>query len=751
MSKNMSLEAALDEEMRDVMALLEGRTPPSSSSLQQRIGAGRAASPAGMAQSPVRSMLDIGPPPSATARHASIAGTAAAGVTQPVRSMLDPTSPPPPPRSMLHTTSPPPTPSHMGPSHTGLRASASPPPARPGSKLNPEEAYQFEMLPSNERNALPKRVTQGEGWKKPGKSAMGSIFGEPIGRTNSAWSRRSLSQNKSGSPAGLGRSASPATAASRLNTNSVNLKTSPGVYVSGTGQVIDMASAYRRLSDAALLKSGGRLADLPTKKGANPSRGTELAPDGSERLTTDFHDEDALESSEDEDDESLTDDDWRRGRGRTRKDSDTATSMEGKTPKSLLAAAEEERKSVSSSYKVRSLLDPDPTVTVTDPSGERLSPTSLNSMRNSRHGSIHPHTSFDAGGESGISTPMDSDDEDKRSDIESAARLALTLSPIHSSPGAHRCIRQVIRGDYRKYQLEAERGLRRQRMYLVATDLSEEAAYALEWTIGTVLRDGDTLLAVYAVDEESGMGTDGAGGSIAIGDGASVMRDAAAVVRTLSNEQGLTVPGIQGVASSAASTAGSEAPTVATATTVGTAPTISAASAADAWSARNSGEGVMENPGAAASTTSVVTDTKNMDKSERERYFATQEISDRCVKLLKRTKLQVRIVVEVFHCKSPKHMITEVIDYLEPTLVILGSRGRSALKGVLLGSFSNYLVTKSSVPVMVARKKLRKHSKLKHGNLRLSNMLPTPSSGRKLETANIEKPSKGLGKIGFGK
>jgi hypothetical protein len=77
--------------------------------------------------------------------------------------------------------------------------------------------------------------------------------------------------------------------------------------------------------------------------------------------------------------------------------------------------------------------------------------------------------------------------------------------------------------------------------------------------------------------------------------------------------------------------------------------------------------------------------------------------------------------------------------------VILGSRGRSALKGVLLGSFSNYLVTKSSVPVMVARKKLRKHSKLKRGNLRLSNMLQTP--GNRLEMAKIDIPGKGVGKM----
>jgi hypothetical protein len=73
------------------------------------------------------------------------------------------------------------------------------------------------------------------------------------------------------------------------------------------------------------------------------------------------------------------------------------------------------------------------------------------------------------------------------------------------------------------------------------------------------------------------------------------------------------------------------------------------------------------------------------------------------------------------------------IDGLEPTLVILGSRGRSALKGVLLGSFSNYLVTKSSVPVMVARKKLRKHAKF--NNIRLSNNLQRPN---RLTTAIVD-------------
>lgn len=159
-------------------------------------------------------------------------------------------------------------------------------------------------------------------------------------------------------------------------------------------------------------------------------------------------------------------------------------------------------------------------------------------------------------------------------------------------------------------------------MYLVATDLSEEAAYALEWTIGTVLRDGDTLLAVYAVDEEAGTGGD-APSSIGIGEGASTMKDAAAIVRTLSHQDVLTVPG--------------EKPHGRTNSDVG--------------SAQNVERGELN------------ADVQKMDKAERERYFAAEEITDRCIKLLRKTKLQVRVVVEVFHCKSPKHMITEVVSY----------------------------------------------------------------------------------------
>ena len=91
-------------------------------------------------------------------------------------------------------------------------------------------------------------------------------------------------------------------------------------------------------------------------------------------------------------------------------------------------------------------------------------------------------------------------------------------------------------------------------------------------------------------------------------------------------------------------------------------------------------------------------------------------------------------------------MITEVIDFLSPTLVIIGSRGQSAVKGVLLGSFSNYLVTMSSVPVMVARKKLRKHSKTAKARNRDGTAVPyASSSGRPGRFSNVIEVPKAKG------
>ncbi|KAG9575725.1 adenine nucleotide alpha hydrolases-like protein, partial [Aureobasidium melanogenum] len=376
----------------------------------------------------------------------------------------------------------------------------------------------------------------------------------------------------------------------------------------------DKSPSQRRLSDAGSIR---------------PQLG-----DGGARLQKDYDNESAS-SDEESSDEPDTDHESSRGRGRARVGNAVGITQD------------------SDDDEPSPPLNADPTITITPPATDQ--PTSA-SAYSSRKPDVHPSTAFDFAA-STTSTPVHSDDEEHLSDLRRAQRLSLNISPIHSTPSAHRVIRQIIRGDYLYFQRQAEEGRRRQRVYLVATDLSSEAEYALEWTIGTVLRDGDTLLAVYAVDEESGTG--GVSEGVEIGHGADVVKDTATIVRSMTAES----------------------------MTPATLPRDSS-TARMAFSER-----------------------KDMSKAEQDRFRAAEDISQRCVKLLRKTRLQVRVVVEVFHCKSPRHMITEVIDFLSPTLTILGSRGRSQLKGVLLGSFSNYLVTKSSVPVMVARKRLRKHSK----------------------------------------
>ncbi|KAI9841369.1 MAG: hypothetical protein M1837_000752 [Sclerophora amabilis] len=753
----MSLEAALDEERLEILKLLEGpkqqrsqRGPTGSPDPKGRFGQdGRKESPAG-ARSPMRSMLDISNDPPGP-RHASIAGLGVGVTNLPgrsgagggVRSMLDPmASPPASKTSHSANTSPDQSPrTDAGAQRTYSDASSNPPDAAPrllrdrdkppsdSSKYSPNADYQFEMLPSHQNNARPKRVTQGGRKTSQIPNSMASVVhSTDLGRTGSRRGREpsgSSGQGKSRSPSTrFGRSQSPRTR-SLLNTNSSNLLPNPGKFVNDKGQLLDLNNAYRRLSDANLARSGGSLSALPAKPGSEHIRadsGEALSPSGEVRLQKDYHYgagdyEDALaESSDDFSSSGGESGAEARGRGRSRRktrasgvegdweDSDDGrgsgkggskpTESMGRAPGhrktlSLLAAAEEERQEVSSKYSVKSLLSP--TVTVTEPGNDRPNP---------KKPGVHPSTSFDQGN-SGVSTPMTSDTEADITDIKRAQRMNISVSPINSTPESHRDIRTIIRGEFSKMQQEAEEGLRRQRTYLVATDLSDEAAHALEWTIGTVLRDGDTLLAVYAVDEETGTGG-GKGGDgdsvhgVGIGDGALAVKDHAALIGSLTLKAQQQQQGSAG-------------------------PTPSPLS----------GKSV----GPEGESASASPDSRQKSKAEQERYQAARDISDRCVKLLRKTRLQVRVVIEVIHCKSPKHLITEVIDFIEPTLVILGSRGRSALKGVLLGSFSNYLVTKSSVPVMVARKRLRKHSKYRKTNIRLSNNL-TPTMG--LAAAKID-------------
>lgn len=390
------------------MDILEGRTGPtrrSSGANSTAFGQnGRTASPA----APVRSMLDIGGP--AVSRHTHGPGRRDGATSPPpnrsskppsvrsVRSLLDPDATGPPPTLYTHsaTTSPIQPYYPSGGLHRAQSdASAHPPDGRlrissdrdRGVNLNSD--YQFEMLPSIASHALPKRVTQGGKKSSILPSAMASIMqgqelgplprGRDRGRHNST---AGLMGGKSKSPSSRLGNRSQSPGGSMLNTNSSNLMPTPGKFVTDGGKVIDLSNAYRRLSDAALLKSGGNLSNLPVRQGAErrirADSGEVLSPTGGIRLQKDYyHDGDgeaAIESSDEDKDASSGDERWGpenlRGRRRSRKkrdpgsaeadweDSDNEGSQRsdaggtlgmGRTPhprkvKSLLAAAEEERK-----------------------------------------------------------------------------------------------------------------------------------------------------------------------------------------------------------------------------------------------------------------------------------------------------------------------------------------------------------------------------------------------------------------------
>ncbi|QSZ30754.1 hypothetical protein DSL72_000312 [Monilinia vaccinii-corymbosi] len=725
-SKNMSQESAAEQERQEVLALLDSagsrpRGSVSSTGSGHRIGGGRSMSPFTnkTTQSPVRSMLDINGT-TAIPRHSSTGSTNSGITAPPIRSMLDIDTPlpaAPAVRSMLDistsaSTAPisrsaqtsPTTINHRAHSDNGRHSRRSSDVAakttveftpRAMTRVDPNE-YQFSgYLPSNPGGpSVPKRNTQAG---KRIANSMAEVVRAGVDLSGFGGGR---DRERHGITSTGINAVKPKSARNRFSPRSGSpAPVDPSKYaILDNGRMIDVNSAYQRLSDANLARSNGELSNLSQNSRLTRPDNEYFDLNGS-RLKKDYVPMEGEEAVVDSTDES--DDEGPRGRKKKARSVDGDESeVENKTlemgrakgprtPLSLMAAAEAERQNVAAKealnekYKVKSLLDP-PVPLAGSPGHKLNKPV------------VHPHTSFDPDG-SADPSPHDSDIDADHGDLKKAQSLSLAMTAIQSTPATSRCVRTIQRGDFKKVQQEASDNQRRTRKYLVATDLSDEAAHALEWTIGTVLRDGDTMLAIYCVDEELGMMTPDNSG-----DDAQIKQQ------------------ISAVAAAQRSARASRANTPMLTPSLG--PSLLNYS-------------FRLEPGSRAASP-MGRDSRS--KAEQDRFRAVEDITDRVSELLRKTKLQVQVNIEVLHCKNPKHLITEVIDYINPTLVILGSRGRSALKGVILGSFSNYLVTKSSVPVMVARKRLRKHNKQKRSpNIRLANNL-TNQVVKSLASAKID-------------
>ena len=592
----MSLETALDDERQDVMNILEGRPKKSPDSAN-----------ATAVRSPpaVRSMLDIDNPSAsgmpAVAAHETDAG-APKGLA--VRRTLETSSPASDQTTRRQTTS----------KTFHKPGFGAPPPAkrdRAKEGVDPSRDYDFSMAPNVQSAASPRRASQ-EGRNPLGIRSMASIMqGQQLSPLPRGF------RGRHNSTAGIlgGKSKSPSSRLSiRSQSPGEGLVRTSGKLTTEGGKVIDMATAHRRLSHGTIVRSS---ADQPQQ-----DDGEILSPSGESRMQKDYYPDEeagegAVESSDEERygessaDEAVSSEDTRgRRRGRRRKGSaEEDLTKEGSEADKI----DIKKGPFASKYKVKSLLEP--TVTIIGPGGERII---------TRKSGVHPNTNYDQSASRNAS-PTTSDSEGL-SDIRRAQRMQINSSPIDSSI-PHRVIRTIIRGDFAKMQEEAEEGSRRLRTYLVATDLSGEAAYALEWTIGTVLRDGDTLLAVYAVDEEIGTGKTGDPDGVPIGEGAKAMQDTTALVDKMTLVAQNVFPS--------------------------STPSPLSNTALVSGSGKASGAGS--------------TDSRYLSKAEQERLHAIEGISQTCIKFLRKTKLQVRIAVEVIHCKSPKYMITEAVSPLFPS------------------------------------------------------------------------------------
>jgi hypothetical protein len=328
--------------------------------------------------------------------------------------------------------------------------------------------------------------------------------------------------------------------------------------------------AYRRLSNAAMAQSGGSLGRLGTRSpGSSLSQGSI-----GYRLEKDKDPDSVIESSSSSDSESESSRPTSSTQSPPLRPRNTRGSQDelqyetrrDRIPLSLSAAADQE-----SSFQIRFEADfaGRAVASIVGPfSGPGPRPlSSLNPRKPRRMGRdpnkakrVFPSTNFDSSrpastdGASGSDAPGPNREEEARK----AARLAIHEGDIVHSPD--RTVMIITRGEF----LEMEKlGLyQRQRKYLVSSDLSPQATYAMEWTIGTVLREGDILYVTQALGKD------------------------------------------------------------------------------------------------------------DEPCSEKDREFNCRTLAEETIGLLKRTRLQVKIIIEIVAAKIPKHMITEMVCPLNAHLMV---------------------------------------------------------------------------------
>jgi hypothetical protein len=582
------MEAALDEENREVLAALDEMRRPSSPLPKFR--SARTATPPPQ----VRSMLDVDPP---TPRHGSIAGIGV-GVTSPTSirragKELDPSDP-------SSWTSP-----HSSKPSSPVLTKSSPILTRPRHSSETdrpvglpkiqmhdkdfEQNYQFDLasIPSSGpavRSPLEsRRPREGSG------SAMAAALSGDLGSLHVGLP----AAGRGATPSRKSHSKSPSPQARKADGHNARLlspTSPPPQLTTKMGTVVD-DQAHLRL--------------------------TQTKSDSFSTMTDDSEDpgritKDDISVGEDEavdtDDDQSSDEDETRGRSERRRRSENGGGPVVKSPGSSATSSPEETKRLPHSQQfVKSLLEP--SISVTSPTGERLADGKAETG---------PPTARRASTASAVTD----DEDDEAAAIRKAKSLGLVESPLDTAvPNRH--VQIMIRGDWMEFQQEADAGKRSTRSYLLCSDLSIEASYAMEWVVGTMMRDGDTLLVMNAIEDENAPKT------------------------TESEKEQLTAEGNQ-----AGEEASDAMDSLTRQTTLG------------GGTSTGLGKQLKYVPATEAESLTGSVDARKVGRKEMERIRAVESLKTDFFKLVRKTTLQVRCMVEVIHCRSPKHLILGAVSQI---------------------------------------------------------------------------------------
>ena len=196
-----------------------------------------------------------------------------------------------------------------------------------------------------------------------------------------------------------------------------------------------------------------------------------------------------------------------------------------------------------------------------------------------------------------------------------------------------RSVKMMVRGDWeacQDFEDEDQQSRHEPRLYMVCTDLSLEATFALEWTVGTLLRDGDTLLLMNAIEDENApKGKDfEAEPSLEIKlESAKAAEEASATMENLTRQ------------------------------------TTNQHSDAQYEESRKQKLAVLKGSGRSLSRTG-----RNWTKQDETRIKAIDKLESDFLKFVRKTTLQVRCMFEVIHCRSPRHLILNAVITQLPTL-----------------------------------------------------------------------------------